>query len=578
MLSNQAIAQVFADIADALEVIGENRFRLAAYRRASDTLAAQTTSLASLREQGLLTSLPNIGEASAAIIGELLDHGHSALADQLLEKVPAGLLQILRVPEIGPKTAARLFHDEGIQDLEALFAAAQDGRLAKIKGFGPKSAAKILSALEALQQQVLRLRLVDALPVAQDLSATLAELPSISAAQVVGSTRRYQATVGDLNFVVATLDQAATYAAIGELPQVAQSTPSDNGLRLLLHNGMNAWVVAVAPNQWGSALVYWTGSPSHVAGLNQLAAAQNWQLDPSDLPDFAAEAEVYSALGLDWITPELREAWGEIALAQTKQLPSLLEQSAIISDLHWHTTWSDGSASLRDMVLAGIAKGYRYMAVADHSAYLGVTGGLDGERLLAQRAEIDALNQQLAAEGHDFRLLQSCEVDILPDGSLALPDQVLAKLDLVVASPHVALRQARAESTARMLRAINNPFVTIIGHPTGRILNGRAGADYDMAQIIAAAAATGTVLEVNAGPERLDLDAAHVRAALAAGCRISINTDAHGTGGFNNLFYGVVTARRGGVVNQQVINTWDIEAVLGLRQQKLQKLGLSSES
>jgi len=230
------------------------------------------------------------------------------------------------------------------------------------------------------------------------------------------------------------------------------------------------------------------------------------------------------------------------------------------------------------MALAGIAKGYRYMAVADHSAYLGVTGGLDGERLLAQRAEINALNQQLAAEGHEFRLLQSCEVDILPDGSLALPDEVLATLDLVVASPHVALRQPRAESTARMLRAINHPLVTIIGHPTGRILNGRAGADYDMAQIIAAAAATGTVLEVNAGPERLDLDAPNVRAALAAGCNISINTDAHATAGFDNLFYGVVTARRGGASNQQVINTWDAEAVLALRQQKLQKLGLSSES
>ncbi|MFD3166218.1 DNA polymerase/3'-5' exonuclease PolX [Herpetosiphon sp. NSE202] len=578
MLSNQAIAQVFADIADALEVIGENRFRLAAYRRASDTLAAQTTSLASLREQGSLTSLPNIGEASAAIIGELLDHGHSALADQLLEKVPPGLLQILRVPEIGPKTAARLFRDEGIQDLEALFAAAQDGRLAKIKGFGAKSAAKVLSALEALQNQVLRLRLVDALPVAEELSAALAELPSVSAAQVVGSTRRYQASVGDLNFVVATLDAAATYAAIGALAQVAQATPSAHGIQLLLHNAMNAWVVAVEPNQWGSALVYWTGSANHVADLNQLAEAQNWQLDPSNLPDFADEAALYQALGLDWITPELREGWGEIALAQAKQLPTLLEQSAIISDVHWHTTWSDGGASLREMVLAGIAKGYRYMAVADHSAYLGVTGGLDGERLLSQRAEIDELNQQLAAEGHDFRLLQSCEVDILPDGSLALPDEVLAKLDLVVASPHVALRQARAESTARMLRAINNPYVTIIGHPTGRILNGRAGADYDMAQIIAAAAATGTVLEVNAGPERLDLDAVHVRAALAAGCNISINTDAHATAGFNNLFYGVVTARRGGVSNQQVINTWEVEAVLGLRQQKLAKLGIKNEA
>ncbi|WP_110518663.1 DNA polymerase/3'-5' exonuclease PolX [Herpetosiphon llansteffanensis] len=578
MLSNQAIAQVFADIADALEVIGENRFRLAAYRRASDTLAAQTTSLASLREQGSLTSLPNIGEASAAIIGELLDHGHSALADQLLEKVPPGLLQILRVPEIGPKTAARLFRDEGIHDLEALFAAAQDGRLAKIKGFGSKSAAKVLSALEALQNQVLRLRLVDALPVAEELSTALAELPSVSTAQVVGSTRRYQASVGDLNFVVATLDAAATYAAIGELAQVAQATPSAHGIQLLLHNGMNAWVVAVEPKQWGSALVYWTGSANHVADLNQLAEVQNWQLDPSNLPDFADEAALYHALGLDWITPELREGWGEIALAQAKQLPTLLEQTAIISDLHWHTTWSDGGASLREMVLAGIAKGYRYMAVADHSAYLGVTGGLDGERLLAQRAEIDQLNQQLTAEGHNVRLLQSCEVDILPDGSLALPDEVLAKLDLVVASPHVALRQARAESTARMLRAINNPFVTIIGHPTGRILNGRAGADYDMAQIIAAAAATGTVLEVNAGPERLDLDAVHVRAALAAGCNISINTDAHATAGFNNLFYGVVTARRGGVSNQQVINTWDVEAVLALRQQKLAKLGIKNEA
>jgi DNA polymerase (family 10) len=565
MASNQEIAQTFADIADAMEVLGENRFRVAAYRKVSDTIAALTTSLQALHEQQALTSIAGIGDASAGIISEILETGSSAFVDELLTRVPPGLLDMLRVPEVGPKTAARLFHEEGITDLAALRAAASEGRLRAIKGFGAKTEARVLAAIDALQSRPSRLRLVDALPVMNELVAAIGNLDMVERVAPAGSLRRGSSSVGDLDLVAATADPEGARAALAALPQAASSQPTADGIDLALHNGMNVSLLLVPAEAWGSALVDWTGTRTHVEALQALAAERGWSFDwrgfqtPAGLRACADEAAVYAALDLPLIVPELREGWGEVAAAQRGELPSLIDPAAIRADLHWHTAWSDGKSSLREMVEAGRARGYSHMSVADHSAYLGVTGGLDADRLREQRAEIDALNAEYAAAGIDFRLLQGCEVDILPDGSLALPEAALAALDVVIASPHVALRQPREEATARMLRAIANPYVHIIGHPTGRLINERPGADLDMERLIAAAAANGTILEVNAGPERLDLDAPHVRAALAAGVRLTINTDAHDPRHLAGIDLGVLTARRGGASADAVVNTWPLE-------------------
>ena len=563
MISNQAIADMFAHIADALEVLGENRFKVQAYRRASQTVAELTVGLDTLRQQGPLTDLPHVGESSAQIIEEMLDHGTSPLYDALMIRVPPGLVDMLRVPAIGPKTAARLYHEHEIADLHGLYAAAREGRLRKVKGFGAKTEARIVEAIDAMLSATPRIRLVDALRVMDELVAAMVNLEGVKQAAAAGSVRRGNATAGNLNLVVAAADREAVAHTIMHLPQVAHAARHALELQLTLHNAMQVQVQLVTPAQWGAALVWWTGSQAHVAQLQQLADQHGMLLLKDGLQgDYEAhsEQELYRLLGLDFIPPELREGWGEIEAAREGRLPQLVTASDLRADLHWHTTWSDGRSSLEAMVAAGRALGYTHMAVADHSAYLGVTGGLDGKRLRQQRAEIDTLNQQFAREGSDFQLLQCCEVDILPDGSLALADDILAQLDVVVASPHVALRQERAAATARLIKAIHNPHVDIIGHPTGRLLEARAGADIDLEAVIAAAADTGTALEVNAGPERLDLDGAHVYAALRAGVRISINTDAHAAQHLAHTGLGVLTARRGWATPADVINTWSYAA------------------
>lgn len=554
MISNRDIAQIFADIADSLDLLGENRFRVAAYRRAYDTIIQLTQSLATLRETSDLTDLPNIGAGIAAMINEILDSGRSSMLADLQTKVPASMLQILHLPDIGAKTAMRL-HENGISDLATLQTMAQNGTLRTIKGFTPKSEAKILEAINKTLTRENRLRLGDALPVMHELVDQIRQLSSVIEVAPAGSVRRGASLVGNLNLVVSSNDFDQTRSELSHVPQIA-TLDGDAVLNATLHNGMNATIALTKPESWGNTLVWWTGSRDHVAQLQ----ARGW--NPDQL--FADEASLYAALDLPYFEPELREAW----IGIDKQPPVLIQQRNIKADVHWHTTWSDGRNSLREMADMGRKIGYRFMAVADHSAYLGVTGGLDGERLRQQRAEIDALNAEYQASGDDFRLLQCCEVDILPDGALALPDDVLAMLDLVVASPHVALRQSREASTARLIKAIEHPLVDIIGHPTGRLLNQRDGADLDMEQVIAAAARTGTALEINASMERLDLDADHVFHALEAGVTISINTDAHAVGSLPHNELGVLVARRAGATAANVLNTWDVDDVLAWKDRR----------
>jgi DNA polymerase (family 10) len=586
-LTNREIADVFYAIADTMEVLGEDVFRTRAYKRAGDAIVDLAAPLATLRQRGELDDIPGVGKAIADKIGELLDTGQLQFYEKLRAKVPAGVLEMLRVPHVGPRTAGRLYTEFGIASLADLKAAAEAGKLDKVKGFGSKTVAAIMQGISAAENRDKRTLLIDALRAAESLIAALrAASPDVREASYAGSLRRARETIGDLDILAATDDPAATVRAFITLPLVAQVVSSgDEKATVYLHNGLQADLIALPPPMWGSALQHFTGGKQHNIRFREMVIQRGLSFSEhgfreirkgavvtpeadaapgavaASLQMCATEEQVYAVVGLPWIPPELRENAGEFEAAAGR-LPRLVEQADLQADLHMHSSWSDGKTSIREMAEAARARGYSYMAITDHSAYLGVTNGLDGARLRQQAQEVAALNAEYAASGTRFRILRGVEVDITADGGLALPDDVLAELDLVVASPHVKLAQPIEQATERLLRAIRNPHVDIIGHPTGRLIGSRAGSEIDLDAIGRAAAETGTLLEVNSGPDRLDLDAPSVRRVLDLGAHITIDSDSHHPDNLPWIRLGVLTARRGWAPAERVANTWDIEKLL----------------
>jgi DNA polymerase (family 10) len=587
-MTNREIANVFQAISETMEILGEDRFRTQAYRRAADALADLPEPLAAYRARGELASIPGVGKAIADKIAELLDTGQLQFYEKMRAKVPEGVLEILRVPNVGPKMAGRLYNELGIASLDQLKTAAETGKLDGVKGFGAKTIASILQGIAAAAGRDQRRLMSEALRAAEGLIEALrAAAPGVREASYAGSLRRGRETIGDLDILAAADDSAAVVQAFTQLPLVAQVVSSGNEkATVYLHNGMQADLIALPPEMWGSALQHFTGGKQHNIRFREMAIARGLSFSEhgfrairkggvvrpeadaapeavaAALQTYVTEEEVYAAIGLPYIPPEIRENAGEFEAAKAGRLPRLVELGDIRADLHMHSTWSDGKASIAEMAQAAKARGYRYMAITDHSAYLGVTNGLDGARLREQAAEVAALNGEFAARGDDFRILRGIEVDITPDGGLALPDDVLAGLDIVVASPHVSLRQPAEQATERLLRAIRNPHVDIIGHPTGRLIGSREGAEINIDAIGRAAAETGTLLEVNSGPDRLDLDAPSVRRVLELGARITIDSDSHHPDNLPWIRLGVITARRGWAEADRVANTWDIEKLL----------------
>jgi DNA polymerase (family X) len=587
-LTNREIADVFYAISDTMEVLGEDVFRTRAYKRAGDAIIDLASPLAMLRERGELDDIPGVGKAIAEKIGELIDTGQLQFYEKLRAKVPAGVLEMLRVPNVGPRTAGRLYSEFGIASLSDLKAAAEAGKLDKVKGFGAKTVAAIIQGISAAESRDKRILLFDALRAAESLiDALRAASTDVRQASYAGSLRRARETIGDLDILVATDDPAATVRAFTTLPLVARIESSgDEKATVYLQNGLQADLIALPPPMWGSALQHFTGGKQHNIRFRELAIQRGLSFSEHGFREIrtgavvtptadaapgavaaslrvcATEEEVYAAIGLPWIPPELREHAGEFEAAAAGTLPRLVELADLQADLHMHSSWSDGKGSLREMAEAARARGYSYMAITDHSAYLGVTNGLDGARLRAQAQEVAALNAEYTANDVRFHILRGVEVDITADGELALPDDVLAELDLVVAAPHVKLNQPIEQATARLLRAIRNPHVDIIGHPTGRLIGSRAGSAIDLDVIARAAAATGTLLELNSGPERLDLDAPSVRRVLALGACITIDSDAHHPDNLPWIRLGVLTARRGWAEAERVANTWDVAKLL----------------
>ena len=567
-MGNQEVAKIFAAMADILAIQGENYHRIMAYRRAAENVAALGRPLEEVWRAGELETLPGIGETLAAKIDELMRTGRLEAYEKLKAQVPAGVVSMLAVPDVGPKRAALFWKELGITSVEALEQAARDGRLRGLPGMGAKSEEKVLAGIEALKRRSDRILLGVAWPLASAMLNVLREVPGVVQAAPAGSLRRMRETIGDLDLLVATEDPAPVMARFRELSQVAEvllSGPTKTSIRT--REGLQADLRVLEPARWGTALQYFTGSQAHNSHLRALALERGLSLseyalkreDGSEIL-CASEEEVYAALGLPLIPPELREDRGEIEAAQEGRLPDLIELEDLRGDLQFHTTWSDGRHSLLEMAQAAQARGLEYALVTDHSRSLGITGGLTVERLREQRAEVAEVNRRL---GGKFRLLAGIEVEVRADGALDFPDEVLAEPDLVVAAVHSGLRQSREQFTARMLGAIHNPHVDVVAHPTGRLIGEREGADLDMEAVFRAAAETGTALEVNAHPSRLDLGDAHVRRAVELGVKLAINSDAHDASGFEVLPFGVATARRGWAQPADVINTRSVEQVLG---------------
>ena len=578
-MRNQEVAAIFAAMADILAIQGENYHRIMAYRRAAENVAALGRPLEEVWRAGELETIPGIGETLATKIDELMRTGRLGAYEKLQAQVPAGVVAMLQVPDVGPKRAALFWKELGITSVEALEQAVREGRLRDLPGMGAKSEEKVLAGIEALKRRTGRILLGVAWPLALAMLEALREVPGVVQAAAAGSLRRMRETVGDLDLLVAAGESEPVMARFRELPQVAEvllTGPTKTSIRT--DEGLQVDLRVLEPARWGTALQYFTGSQAHNIRLRGLALERGLSLseyalkredgaDESDVPIryirsevlCATEEEVYAAVGLPLIPPELREDRGEIEAALAGRLPDLVELEDLKGDLQFHTTWSDGRQGLREMAQAARARGLEYALVTDHSLSLGIAHGLSAEDLCRQLAKVEEINRRM---GGTFRLLAGVEVELRADGTLDLPDEVLAGLDLVVAAVHSGLRQGREQFTARMLAAIRNPHVDLIAHPTGRLIGEREGADLDMEPILRAAAETGTALEVNAYPKRLDLNDMHVRRAIELGVKLAINSDAHDVSSFALLPLGVATARRGWAQPADVINTRSVEEVL----------------
>jgi DNA polymerase (family 10) len=568
MMNNRELAETFTLIADLLEIKGEIVYKTLAYRKAADSLLSLGRDAKEYWKEGKLQDIPGVGKAIAEKIDELLSTGKLEFLGKLEAEIPPGLSSWLPVPGLGPKKIAMIWKELGITKLSELEKAAREGKLRTLPGMGEKSEIQIISGIESLSRRSGRIPLGKAWPLARQIIAQLKQVEGVTAAEPAGSLRRMRATVGDLDILVGAKDSEPVMEAFTSLPGVLRVLGrGETKASIEFNDGLRAQLWVHPPEEFGTALVYATGSKDHNVRLREMALDKELSLsdhsflkmDGSGEIFCATEEEVYAALGLPWIPPELRENRGEIQAAKAGKLPDLIELEDIRADLQTHTTWSDGKLSVLEMAKVAAERGIKVIAFTDHSISLGVTGGLSMERHAEQQGAIEAAQKEL---GDSILILHASEVEIKADGSLDYPDEFLATLDLVVASLHTSLRQPREKVTERLLNAIRNPHVDIIGHPTGRLIPEREGADLDMDAVLAAAAESGVALEINAHPARLDLEDVYARRAKEMGIPISINTDAHSEADLDMLFYGVATARRAWLTAEDVINTWGTEKLL----------------
>ena len=594
-MKNKEIADLFNEIADILELKEENVFRVNAYRRAAQNVEGLSRAIEDVAASGALHELPGIGKDLEGKILEYLESGEIDFLNELRKEIPPVLLDMLRVPGIGPKTALRLQAELGINSLDELKHAALDHRIRELPMMKAKTEENILKGLEFLSRAGGRFPIGEALPVAQRIVEELASLPAVRKISVAGSLRRFRETVGDIDILAVSRSSENVIRHFTHLEGVARvlAEGTTKG-SVVTREKIQVDLRVVEAASYGSALNYFTGSKEHNIKLREIAIQRGMKLNEYGVfreggrkrpargartakPRRAAgaakaetriagktENEVYAALGLPYIPPEIREDSGEIEAAREGTLPVLVEERDIKGDLHCHSDYSDGAATLAEVAAAGKKRGYSYILMTDHSKSLRIANGLSDDRRLKQIAEIDRLNARLRG----FRLLKGAEVDILPDGTLDMDEELLKRLDAVYVAIHSNFKMRRAEMTRRVVRALENPYASILAHPTGRLIGTRDAFEIDMDEVIRAAARTQTAIEINAHPMRLDLDAANCRAAADAGVMIAIGTDTHVLAELDYMIYGLGTARRGWLSKANIINTRPASQLITILQKK----------
>lgn len=559
VISNAEMARIFNEIGDMLEILGEVVYKAVAYRRVADVIERYPDDVAALFQRGEPPKIPGAGAALTQKLAELAETGRLEYHERLRAQVPDGLLEILRIPGVGPKTVRLLQTELGIDSVEALRAAAEDGRLRHVKGMSERTEANIIDGIARMARVYDRMLIHDADALVAGIIERLRETKGVHRIEAAGSLRRRQPTIGDLDLLAAVDDPPAVIAALDSLREVDKVVAAGTDkTSILLADGPRVDLMVCTPEAWGTHLVHFTGSKDHNIALRGMAldrglslSEKGWKvLDTGELLLDAEEADVYERLGLPWIPPEIRHGAGEIEAALAGRLPTLVTHADVRGDTHTHSNWTDGVDSIEVMARAARDRGHEYIVLTDHSPSLGVTRGLTPDRVEEQRAEIARLNAELAP----FRILHGTELEIRANGTLDYPDELLARFDVVIASIHTARNQSPEQLTARALAAIENPHVDVLAHPSGRIVNRRDPLPLDWPTVFAAAARTGTALEINGSP-RLDLDDSLARAAGEAGARLTLASDAHRTEELGQQRYAVDLARRAWLEPGQLLAT-----------------------
>jgi DNA polymerase (family 10) len=560
-MKNFEVARVFDLMADVLELKGENVFRIRAYRRAARNLETLSEDVETVAREGRLDEVPGIGADLAGKIVEYLDTGRIKDIDAATKGIPAGVVALMNVPGVGPKTAKLLYEREGITTVERLEKLARAGKLRGLHGIQAKTEQNILKGIALLRGGQARVALGRALPLGRELVRALERLPAVKQVALAGSARRMRDTVGDLDVLVTSSKPEEVMKAFVRLPQVGEVLERGTTKASIRHReGLQVDLRVVEPECFGAALAYFTGSKQHNIRIRDMAVKKGLKI--SEYGVFrastgrriagATEEEVYAAVGLPWIPPELREDQGEVDAARAGRLPRLVTLDDIRGDLHCHTNASDGSHTIEAVVAAAAARGYEYVAITDHSPSARVAGGLTAEELAAHVAEIRAV----AAKHPKIRVLAGTECDVLPDGRLDYPDEALAGLDIVIAAVHSRFKQPKAEMTRRICRALEHPLVAVLAHPTGRLLGEREPYALDLDAVLRTAKRYGKAVEINAYPDRLDLSDVNARRARETGVAVSIGTDTHVLDHLACMELGVATARRAWLGPEQVVNAW----------------------
>jgi DNA polymerase (family 10) len=563
-----AVLQVYADL---ISITGGAQYRARVYERAARSVAGHPHDIAPM-DVVALQSIPNVGASIAEKLRAFLDTGRIAAVEELRAAIPPGVRALTEIPGLGPKRALLLYSELQITSVEELLTALEDGRLRELKGFGPKTEDNLRHGVDLLRRSEGRLLVSAALHVAEQIVAALSARPEVERCTYAGSLRRMRETIGDVDVLVASAQPEAVMAAFTALPLVAEVIAAGAAKTAIrTAKGLQVDLRVVPVEAWGAALQYFTGSKQHNVRTREIAVARKLKLSEYGLFDAVTgdllvsrtEEEVYDRLGLQWVPPTKREDTGEIAAARRGARPVLVQEADLRGDLHTHTTLTDGVATLEEMLAAAAARGYAYYAVTDHAPNLSMQRMTDA-KMLAQRERLEALDGTVGG----LRLLHGTELNIDADGEVDWPAEFLAGFDLCVASVHSFFTQSQAEMTRRLIRACENPHVHVIGHPTGRLLGRRPAVDVDLDAFFEAAAGTGTALEINASPERLDLSGEHIALARQHGVRFAIDSDAHATTHLGFVRYGVGTAQRGWLTPDDVINTWPLERLLAFLQHR----------